>query len=47
MIHFSISILVEAKKILVKENVANRLIKLLDDANENVVLNAIKVSQVT
>jgi hypothetical protein len=39
----SISILVEAKKILVKENAASRLMNLLSDKNDNVVLNVIKV----
>lgn len=39
----SISILVEAKKILVKENAASRLMSLLLDKNDRVVLNVIKV----
>jgi hypothetical protein len=39
----SISILVEAKKILVKENAASRLMDLLLDKNDRVVLNVIKV----
>jgi HEAT repeat protein len=40
----SITIDCEAKKFVVRENAINRLMELLDDVNESVVLNVIKVS---
>jgi hypothetical protein len=38
----SISIDVDAKKLLVRENVVRPLVKLLDDEDEGVQLNALK-----